>query len=338
MNIRKWSKAILLFAVFTLALIGFQQFAFCHGGGGGGGGGGDGEDRDQFSNLASYQGAATTKVSELSRDELIALMSGVNAEARDSLLADFSNWTEGVTVKDLISVIDSGVPVSALTEKDLDKLFSGLEKATRDYLRDDYFEFVYENKTVRDLKGDIQRWLEGNRVRANAWAYFVDKAATSVEVTDWVGEKPQTILGYCPGVGLATGVILDIARAAANARKEGKDISKIAEAAAVKGTLSFLFNYYSKADEILETAVQGATEKAWQLALFLGVKEAEGQTGSALEKSTNITAKDIENVEIAATFVKDLVGGMQTRQNKVTKPTYMSSGGLDPEQTQHTAQ
>lgn len=41
MNTRKWNKAILLFAVFTLTLIGLQQFAFCHGGGGDGGGGND---------------------------------------------------------------------------------------------------------------------------------------------------------------------------------------------------------------------------------------------------------------------------------------------------------
>lgn len=335
MTKRKWSKSVLLFAVFTLTLMGFQQFAFCTGGGGG-----DGEERDQFSNLASFQGAATTKVSELSREELIALMSGLNADVRDSLLADFSNWPEGVTVKDLIHVIDSGVPVSALTEKDIEELFSGLDEKTREYLLTD-FDLVYENKTVRDLKGDIQRWLEGNRVRANTWAYFVDKAATSVEIADWVGEKTQTVLGYCPGVGLATAVILDTTRAAADARKEGKNTSEIAEAAAVKGTFSFFFNYYSKADEILETAVQGATEKAGQLALYLGAKEAEAQAGSALEKSTSIKAKDIENMEIAATFVKDMVYGMPARKNKVTKPTYTSSTGYGPgqtHQTQHTAQ
>ena len=336
MNIRKWSKFALLFAVFILPLIGFQHLAFAHGGGGGS----DGEERDNFSKLATFQGSMTTKVSELSQEELSGLLHGLDAGVRDALLADFSNWPEGVTVRDLIKIIDSGTPVSSLTDKDIEELFAGLDKATREYLLQD-FDLVYENLNVDDLKGDIKKWIEGDRVRANNWAYWIDKAATSVEIADWVGEKTQFVLSYCPGVGFATAVALDTAREGANERKKGKSREEIVKAMAVKATSSSITNYLSKADDILGFAAKGAKEKALQLALYLGFKEVEGQAGSALEKSANIKAKDIENVETAATFVKDLVYGMPARKNKATKPTHMASTGYGPgqtHQTQHTAQ
>ncbi len=328
MNKRKWSKFVLLFAVVTLTLIGFQQSAFCHGGGGGG----DGEQRDQFSNLASYQGAATTLLSELSYDEIKGLMHGLNADVRSMLLDDYSTWPPGTTVKQLIGLIDTGVPVSRLTEKERDSLLVNLDEEIRNYLLNDW-EHWTKDIDVADLKGAIERW----QAMPAGWADVQDKETKILEAIDWVGEKAQTILGYCPGIGLATAVILDTVRAGANARKDGKNTSEIAGAAAVKGTISFVFNYYSKADEILDTATEGAID----IAVYLGVKEAEAQAGSALEKSANITATDIEHMEIAATFVNDMVYGMPTRENRVTQPTYTSSTGYGPgqtHQTQHTAQ
>jgi hypothetical protein len=330
MKIRKWSKLFLLFAVFILPLIGFQHLAFSHGGGGGS----DGEERDQFSNLASYQGSRTTRISELSHAELNALMHGLNGEVRDALLADFSNWPEGVTVRDLIKVIDSGTPVSSLTDKDLEELLAGLDKRSRDFMLEG-FDQTYENLNVDDLKGDIRRQAERDRIHANMAAYWTDKAATSVEVADWVGEKVQFVLGYCPGVGFATSVILDTAREGANERKKGKSSEEIIKSMAVKATSSSVTNYASKADEIFNFAAEGTKKKAVQLATYLSVKYSESKVGNSLEETTRLTGKAINKLAAPVLY------GTPTRKNKATKPTYMSSTGYGPgqtHQTQHTAQ
>lgn len=332
-----------IFLVFILGVIGVSlpSGVVAHSGGGGGSEG-SGEGGGNSSNLATYQGSASTFVSELSSEELNTLMSGLNVEDRDLILADYSQWPANTTVKQLIALIDTGVPVSVLTEKDIEALLSILDQKTREYL---LIDFVYWTKdlSVSDLKQTVINWAEGDRVRANMAASITDKAATVVEIVDEVGEKTQTVLGYCPGVGLATAVTLDTVREAANSRKKGKDSGEIAKDAGVKFMSSLTTNYVSKADGILDIAVKGTKEKAAQLAVYLGIKVAEGKAGSALEDTTRKAggAVNKKNLEIAATFVNDLVYGQSKRENKVAQPTYSTSPGFAPgqtHQTRHTAQ
>jgi hypothetical protein len=341
MNKRKWSKSLLLFAVFTLTLLGFQQPAFCTGGSGGDGGdgGGGGEERDQVSNLASYPGAAATLLSELSFDEIKVLMHGLDADVRTKLLADTATWPPGVTVKQLIDCIDTGVPFSRLTEKERDSLLVNLEEQARTYNMRGWEHWSKDAK-VSDMKRAIRVWEHEDRVRANRNAGNTDEAAIIVDNIDWVGQQSQAILAYCP-VGLLWAVLLDTGRAGAEEYKKGSGIYDIGKAAVVDGAWSYVTNTLSKADKILDVATTGAKEKGKQLAVYLGAKFVEGEVGDAVKDSaanvvTAVTKK--KNQEIAATVASDLAFGMPTRKNKATGPTYMSSSGYGLGPTQHKAQ
>lgn len=334
MNKRKWSKSVLLFAVFTLTLIGFQQSAFCTSGGGG-----DGEERDQFSNLASYQGAATTLLSELSYDEIKGLMHGLDADVRTKLLADTATMPPGTTVKQLIDCIDTGVPFSRLTEKERDSLIVNLEEKTRTFHLTGWERWAKDAK-VSDIKRAIRIWEHEDRVRANRNARNANEAAIIVDDIDWAGQQAQAVLAYCP-VGLLWSVLLDTGRAGAEEYKKGKGLYDIGKAAVVDGAFSYVTNSLSKADQILEVATTGAKETFIQLAVYVGAKHLEGEAGDAVKDTaakvgTAVVKK--KNREIAATVASDLAFGMPTRQNKVTQPTYTSSTGYGPGQTQHTAQ
>ncbi|MBW1636878.1 MAG: hypothetical protein JRJ68_11460 [Deltaproteobacteria bacterium] len=334
MNIRKWNKFALLFAVFILPLIGFQHLAFCHGGGGGS----DGEERDQFSNLASYQGAATTLLSELSYDEIKGLMHGLNADVRSMLLDDYLTWPPGTTVKQLIGLIDTGVPVSRLNEKERDSLLANLDDEIRNYLLNDWDQWTGD-LDVADLKNAVKKW----QAMPAAWAQAQDNMTKGVEFVDWAGQKAETVLAFTP-VGLFWAVLIATTRAGAESRKKGNGSYDILKDAVLEGGFSYVTNSLSKADNILDLATTGAKDKVKQLMVYLSVKYAEGEAGNAVkdtasEVTTTVTNK--KNQEIAATFVSNLMYGMPTRENKATTPTYSSSTGYGPGQThqmQHTAQ
>jgi hypothetical protein len=323
MNTRKWSKTILLFALFTLTLIGLPQFAFCTGGSGGDGGGGGGED----SNLASYQGAATTLLSELSFDEIKGLMHGLNADVRSMLLDDYSTWPPGTTVKQLIDLIDTGVPVSKLNEKERDSLLANLDQRTREYLLQD-FALWTKDLDVDELRDVIKKSSDMTSRDAAA-------AEAAYHLVDYVnegGKKFQTVLGYIPYVSLFTSVTLDVTREWAEGRIEEQDSGDTDKNTTVKFTSSLTTNSLSQADKIFGYAAKSKKAKALQWVLFLGNKYIESKVGNSLEKTTRLTGKAVDK------HAAPLLYGTPIRQNKVTKPTYASSTGHGPGQAQHTNQ
>jgi hypothetical protein len=321
MNTRKWSKAILLFAVFTLTLIGLSQFAFCTGGSGGDGGGGGGED----SNLPSYPGAAVTLLSELSHDEIKGLMHGLNADGRSQLLDDYVTWPPGTTVKQLIHLIEKSVPISRLTEKERDSLLVNMDGHVRKWFTKDW-QYWRDDVNIADMKDYIKK---ASDLRDNG-----DYANTSYYAVDYVnkgGKFVQTVLGYIPFVSLLVTVPLDVTREWAEGRIEEKDSGEIAKKTTVKAASSVATNLLSQSDNILGYATKSKKGKALQYLLFLGNKLLESKVGEALEEAIHPILKP----------AAPLLYGMPLRQNKVTKPTYTSSTGFGPgqtHQTQHTAQ
>ncbi len=318
---------MLFLTFFTILAFGVHELAFCHSHGGRGGRDrGKGEYRHS-SNLARYNGAAVTFVSDLTQEEIDALTAGLSFEVREALLNDMSSWPEGVTVKQFITLIDSGTPVSVLTETDIKELLATLNENTRQFLMQD-FSLWTADMSVLELKETLANWNEGDRVRANMNAYFTDMAASSVEFLDWFGEKVQIILAFCPGIGTLPAVSLDILREGANSRKKGNTPSQIAEDAMTKGSISFLFNYFSKADEIFNIAAQGKNieQVAPAMAAYMFTKHAENETSSTIEK---LPKSDENDMTIFANFARDFIYGMpQKSRNKVKKPTPISSSGI----------
>ncbi len=327
MGKKKWGKLILLFAAIILPLIGLQHLAFCHGGGGGGGGG---EERNQFENLPTYSGAATTFVSELTYEEIKDLMSGLNAETRSMLLDDYLTWPQNTTVKALIALIDTGVPVSNLNEDEKDFLLGNLDTKIKDFLLKDWSAWT-ENMDVADIKKTIKNW----QALPAGWAKNQDMMTTVVEYLDEGGQKAQAILAFCP-VALPYAVAIDVVRGGAEANKNGKNSGEILKDTIIAGATSFAINKWSKADDILDKAKESKHIKT-AIIKYLGYKETENQVGSAAQKITHIEAQDIEKVEIITTFVKELTFGMPIRKNRVKGPKYRSNTGYAPGQS-HQAQ
>lgn len=327
--------AILVAAVFVCSNHAWST-AGGHGGGGGDGGGADNMDD---SNLATYAGSATTFVSDLSPEELQGLTQGLSEETRDTLLADMSTWPEGVTVNQLIAAIDSGTPVSHLTESDIEMLFAGLNENAQQHLSHDFTAWT-EGMSVLDLKNTIKNWEEGDRVRANLHADVTDSATTMVEILDMVGEKTQTVLSYCPGVGWHA-VGLDAVREAANARKEGKSNLEALGNATVKGSISVVTNYCSKADDFWDIAMDGTNVESVVPALtaYAINKQTENELGSAAQEAVQADEDDVTNIDIAITFFKDLVlGQSQKSKNRATSPSQSPAYGPMEGPAMHSAQ
>ncbi len=290
-----------------------------------GAGGGGGEERDQFSNLASYPGAAVTLISELSFDEIKGLMHGLNADVRSMLLDDYLTWPPGKTVKQLIGLIDTGVPISRLTEKERDSLLVNMDEHVRNWFTNGW-EHWRDDLNVAQMKDAIKK---ASDLRDNADG--ANRAYYAVDYVNKGGKFVQTVLGYIPFVSLLVTVPLDVTREWAEGRIEEKDSGEIAKNTTVKFASSFTTNYLSKSDNILGYAAKSKKAKALQCLLFLGNKLAESKVGESLEEAIHPIVK----------AAAPLLYGMPTRQNKITKPTYTSSTGFGPgqtHQTQHTAQ
>jgi hypothetical protein len=204
----------------------------------------------------------------------------------------------------------------------MEEIFSPLDAETRQTMID---TFSGSNITARDLISIRQTILEQASQRAQTGASIMHGLTVTVEGLDWLGQQAQFVIGFVPGVGWVTSGLLDTARGAADAYRDGRSAREILQEATIAGVSSVTINRLSPlgADEsfnsaraawnVLRRGSGRYTGRAARVVVRGGVKyvvkkEAERRAGDALKDGLRSSTTQVPNRAPTPTYINSSMG------------------------------
>ena len=218
--------------------------------------------------------------------------------------------------------IETSTTVTPLSDEQVREIFSSLDAETRESLSNAYSG---TDKTARELMAIRQAVLEGDMTSANTAASVMHALTVTAECLDKAGQWSQFALSFVPGVGWVTSGTLDVARAGANAYRDGKNAREILTDATIAGVASVTVNRFSPldADKTFNSAraafniARTGSKKAQTTALKLATKNAvkyggkkgsEYFAGAALSSALNNATKQAPNQVAPPTYINSSLG------------------------------
>ena len=212
--------------------------------------------------------------------------------------------------------------MTPLSDEQVKEIFSLLDAKSRDTLSK---AFSGTDKTARELVAIRQAILEGDMAGANTAASLMHALTVTAECLDQAGQWSQFALSFVPGVGWVTSGALDVARAGANAYRDGKNAKEILTDATIAGVTSVTINRLSPLDadktfnsaraafNIARTGSQKAQKTAMKLAAknlvkYGGKKSSEYLAGAGLSSALNNAAKQAPNRVSPPTYINSSLG------------------------------
>ena len=212
--------------------------------------------------------------------------------------------------------------IAPLTDEQVKKIFSLLDAKSREALSN---AFSGTDKTARELMAIRQAILEGEMASANAAASVMHGLTVTVECLDKAGQWSQFALSFVPGVGWVTSGTLDVARAGANAYRDGKNAREILTDATIAGVASVTINRLSPLDadktfnsaraafNIARTGSKKAQKTAIKVATknlirYGGKKGSEVLAGAGLSSALNSATKQAPNQVTPPTYINSSLG------------------------------